>query len=211
MLCMFLSLCACFYGFHSDMESGIFTWKEIYPRPVEMSFKQKIQSMTGSWFQNCTWLLSALTKMWLVKFQLFKKKVLAPFQCFILISAFYPQFSVLSPFQRFIPISAFYPQFSVLSPIQRSIPNSAFYPQFSVLSPFQRFIPISVFYPHFSVLSPFQRFIPNSAFYPHFSFRFQFPFQPFSFSVLSRPVSWFALQSWLVNCDYMCRDGSKTH
>ena len=40
---------------------------------------------------------------------------------------------------------------------------------------------------HFSVLSPFQRFIPISAFYPHFSFRFQFPFPPFSFSVLSRP------------------------
>ena len=78
---MFLSLCACFYGFHSDMECGIFTWKEICPRPIEMSFKQKIQSMSGSLFQNCTWLLSALTKMWLMEFQLFKKKVLAPFQC----------------------------------------------------------------------------------------------------------------------------------
>ena len=65
-----------------------------------------------------------------------------------------------------------------------------FYPHFSVLSPFQRCIPISVFYPHFSVLSPFQCFIPISVFYPHFSVLspFQFPFQPFSFSVLSRPV-----------------------
>ena len=97
-----------------------------------------------------------------MEFQLFKKKVLAPFQCFI-------------------PISAFYPRFSVFFPIL------AFYPQFSVLSSFQCFIPISVFYPHFSVVSPFQCFIPISAFYSHFSFRFQFPFQPFSFSVLSRP------------------------
>ena len=66
-----------------------------------------------------------------------------------------------------------------------------FWPRFSVwLSPFQCFIPISVFYPHFSVLSSFQcfGFIPISVFYSHFSFRFQFPFQPFSFSVLSRPL-----------------------
>ena len=49
--------------------------------------------------------------------------------------------------------------------------------------------PISAFYPHFSVLSPFQRFIPISAFYPPFSFRFQFPFPPFSFSVLSDPFT----------------------
>ena len=102
---------------------------------------------------------------------------------------FYLHLSVLSPFQRFISISAFYPYFSVLSPFQRFIPISVFYPHFSVLSPFQRFISISAFYPHFSVLSPFQRFIPISAFYPPFSFRFQFPFPPFSFSVLSRPVS----------------------
>ena len=54
---MFLSLCACFYGFHSDMESGIFTWKEIHLRPIEMSLKQKIQSMSGSLFPKCTWLL----------------------------------------------------------------------------------------------------------------------------------------------------------
>ena len=47
----------------------------------------------------------------LVEFQLFKKKVLAPFQCFIPVSAFYPHFSVLSPIQRFIPNSAFYPHF----------------------------------------------------------------------------------------------------
>ena len=86
------------------------------------------------------------------------------------------------------PISVFYPHFSVLSPFQRFILISAFYPHFSVLSSFQRFILISAFYPHFSVLSPFQRFIPLSAFYPPFSFRFQFPFPPFSFSVLSRPV-----------------------
>ena len=97
-------------------------------------------------------------------------------------------YSVLSPFQLFIPISAFYPHF------QRFIPT------FSVLSSFQRFIliqcfvPISAFYPHFSVLSPFQRFIVISAFYPPFSFRFQFPFPPFSFSVLSRPHS-FVLRS----------------
>ena len=31
--------------------------KLIYPIPIEMSFKQKIQSMSGSLFQNCTWLL----------------------------------------------------------------------------------------------------------------------------------------------------------
>ena len=49
--------------------------------------------------------------MWLVEFQSFKKKVLAPFQCFIPVSAFYPHFSVLSPIQRFIPNSAFYPHF----------------------------------------------------------------------------------------------------
>ena len=91
----------------------------------------------------------------------------------------YPHFSVLSPFQRFIPISVFYLHFSVLSPFQRFIPISAFYPHFSVLSPFQRFIPISV--------SVFSFRFPISAFYPHFSFRFQFPFPPFSFSVLSRP------------------------
>ena len=54
-----------------------------------------------------------------MEFHLFKKKVLAPFQCFIPISAFYPRFSVLSPIQRFILISVFYPHFSVLSPFQR--------------------------------------------------------------------------------------------
>ena len=45
---------------------------------------------------------SALTKIWLVKFQLFKKKVLAPFQRFIPI---YPNFSFRFqfPFPRFIP------------------------------------------------------------------------------------------------------------
>ena len=128
-----------FLWFHSDMESGIFTWKEIYPRPIEMSFKQKIQSMSGSLFQNCTWLLSAWTKMWLVEFQLFKKKILAPFQCFIPISAFYPRFSVLSPIQRFILISVFYSHFSVVSPFQCFIPISA-------LSSFQCFIPISALY-----------------------------------------------------------------
>ena len=141
MLCMFRSLCACFYGFHSDMESGILTWKEICPRPIEMSFKQKIQSMSGSLFQNCTWLLSALTKTWLVEFQLFKKKVLAPFQCFIPISSFYPHFSVLSPFQCFIPISVFYPHFSVLFPFQRCIPISV-----SVFS-FRFGHSVSAFYP----------------------------------------------------------------
>ena len=93
----------------------------------------------------------------------------------------YPHFSVLSQFQRFIANSVCYPHFSVLSPFQRFILISAFYPHFSILSPFQRFIPILAFYPH-----AFQRFISISAFYPHFSFRFQFPFQPFSFSVLSR-------------------------
>ena len=62
----------------------------------------------------------------------------------------------LAPFQRFIPILAFYPQFSVLSSFQCFIPNSTFYLHFSVLSPFQCFIPISALYPHFSVLSPFQ-------------------------------------------------------
>ena len=109
--------------------------------------------------------------------------------CFGPISVFHIHFSVLSPFQRFIPILAFYPQFSVLSSFQCFIPISVFYPHFSVVSPFQCFIPISALYPHFSVLSPFQCFIPISAFYPHFSFRFQFPFQPFSFSVLSRPLA----------------------
>ena len=154
---MFLSLCACFYGFHSDMESGIITWKEICPRPIEMSFKQKIQSMSGSLFQNRTWLLSALTKMWLVEFQLFKKKVLAPFQCFIPISSFYPRFSVLFPIQRFILISVFCPHFSVLSPFQRCI---------QVVSPFQCFIPISAFYPHFSSVFSFRFSHSFSAFYP---------------------------------------------
>ena len=167
---MFLSVCACFYGFHSDMESGIFTWNEIYPRPIEMSFKQKIQSMSGSLFQNSTWLLSTWTKMWLVEFQLFKKKVLAPFQCFIPNSAFYPHFSVFSSFQCFLPISVFYPHFSVLSPIQRFILISVFHTHFSVLSPFQRFIPISVFYPHFSFrFSQFQRFNPTPYLHKSFS------------------------------------------
>ena len=124
--------------------------------------KQKIQSMSGDW-----WNSSCL-----------KRK-------------FWPRFSVSYPFQRFIPVSAFYPHFSVLSPIQRFILISMFYPHFSVLShftvvsPFQCFIPISALYLHFSVLSPFQRFILISV--SVFSFRFQFPFQPFSFSVLSRP------------------------
>ena len=58
---------------------------------------------------------------------------------------------------------------------------------FNVLSLFQRFTPLSAFYPHFGALSPFQRFTPFQRFIPHFSFRFQFPFPPFSFSVLSRP------------------------
>ena len=57
----------------------------------------------------------------------------------------------------------------------------------------QHFLSNSVFYPDFSVLSPFQRFISISAFYPHFSFRFQFPFQPFSFSVLFRLLITFAI------------------
>ena len=70
------------------------------------------------------------------------------------------KFCVLSPFQRFIPISAFYPQFSVISPFQCFIPISAFYPHFSVLSPIQRFIPISV-----SVFS-FRFSHSVSAFYP---------------------------------------------
>ena len=167
------------------MESGIFTWKEIYPRPIEMSLKQKIQSMSGSLFQTCTWLLNALTRMWswLVEFQLFKNKW---GQSFGPISVFHTHFSVLSPFQRFIPILAFYPQFSVLSSFQCFIPISVFYPHFSVVSPFQYFIPISAFYPHFSVLSTFQRFILISVFYPHFSVLS--PFQrciPISVSVLS--------------------------
>ena len=95
--------------------------------------------------------------VWLVEFQLIMKKVLALFQCFSPISAFYAHFSVSFLFQHFIP-------FSVLSPFQlRFIPiSAAFYPHFGVLSPFQRFIPISAFYSHFSVLSPFQRFIPIS-------------------------------------------------
>ena len=88
----------------------------------------------------------------------------------------------------FGPISVFHTHFSALSPFQRFIPILAFYPHFSVSSSFQCFIPISVFYPHFSVVSSFQCFVPISVFYPHFSFLFQFPFQPFSFSVLSRPV-----------------------
>ena len=51
---------------------------------------------------------------------------------------------VLSPFQRFIPILAFYPQFSVLSSFQC----------FMVLSPFQFFIPISsVLFPLFIPIS----------------------------------------------------------
>ncbi len=63
----------------------------------------------------------------------------------LLISAFYPHFSVLSPFQRFIPY------FNVLSPFRRFIPH------FSVLSPFQ--FPLSV-----SVIAiRFQRFIPTRA------------------------------------------------
>ena len=96
-----------------------------------------------------------------------KKKVLAPFQCFMPISMFYAYFSVLSPFQHFMPISAFYAHFSVLCPFQRFILILAFYPQCSVLSPFQRLIQISAFY---------------------FRFCFQFVFQPFSFSVLFRPL-----------------------
>ena len=63
---------------------------------------------------------SALTKIWLVKFQLFKKKVLAPFQRFMPTSAFYPHFSVLF---LFIPISvyAFSFRFRVLSrPVLRT-------------------------------------------------------------------------------------------
>ena len=121
--------------------------------------------------------------------------------CFGPISVFHTHFSVLfmvlSPFQRFIPILAFYPQFSVLSSLQCFIPISVFDPHSSVVFPFQCFILFSVFYPHFSVLSPFQRcivvssfqcFIPISAFYPHFSVLS--PFQcfipisgPFSVSV----------------------------
>ena len=52
--------------------------------------------------------------------------------------------------------------------------TNSFFKQHKTLSnlPFQRFIPISAFY----------------WFYPPFSFRFQFPFPPFSFSVLSRPT-----------------------
>ena len=137
--------------------------------------------------------------------------VLAPFQCFIPISAFYPR---LSPFRGFILTLAFHPQFRVLSSFQCFIPISVFYPHFSVVSPFQCFIPISAFYRHFNVLSPFQRCIPISVFYPtsvqglrgetvtktlvKFILSFQnfvkkiacaVPFQPFSFSVLSRPPS----------------------
>ena len=138
--------------------------------------------------------------------------VLSRFQRFIPISAFYPHFSVLSPFQRFIPISVFYPDFSVLSSFQRFIPISAFYPHFSVLSPFQRFIPISAFYPHFSVLFPFRRFILISASYPHFSFRFQFPFQPFSFTVLSQPLNFLferhLNRSWI---NFFSREYSRLH
>ena len=164
-------------------------------------YPQKVESMSGSFLHPL---------VWLVEFQLIMMKVLALFQLFMPISAFYfyfstlfhsvfyrhfsvfphfsvcPHFSVLSPFQRFIPISAFYPHFSVLSPFQRFIPISSFYPHFSVLSPFQRFIPISAFYPHFSVLFPFQRFIPISAFYPHFSVLSPFQrFIPISVSAYS--------------------------
>ena len=196
MLCMFVSslVCACFYGFHSDMESGIFTWKEIYPRPIEMSFKQKIQSMSGSLFQNCTWLLSALQKCdWWNSTCLKRLK-----ESFGPISVFHTHFSVLSPFQRFIPILAFYPQFSVLPSFQCFIPISVFYPHFNVVSPFQClspiqrfiFILISVFYPHFSVLSLFQCFIPISALYPHFSVLSPFQcFIPISVSVFSFHLS----------------------
>ena len=70
--------------------------------------------------------------------------------------------------------------------------TNSFFKQHKTLSnlPFQRFIPISAFSPYFSVLSPFQQFIPISAFYPYFSVLslFQFPFPPFSFNVLSRPL-----------------------
>ena len=78
---------------------------------------------------------------------------MAPFQRFIPILAFYPQFSVLSSCQCFIPISVFYPHFSIVSPFQCFVLISVF------LHPFQCFIPISALHPHFSVLSPFQRFI----------------------------------------------------
>ena len=133
---------------------------------------------------------------------IFSAVVLAPFQRFIPILAFYPQFSVLSSCQCFIPISVFYPHFSVASPFQCSIPISVFYPHcvpisvfyphFNVLSPFQCFIPISVFYPHFSVLSPFQCFILISVFYPHFSVLS--PFQCFIPISVSFSVSVSAIQ-----------------
>ena len=124
--------------------------------------------MSGSLFQNCTWLLSALTKMCLVEFQLFK------WESFGRISVFHTHFSVLSPFQCycFISIPTFNSHFNVLFPFQRFIPFqcfipiSAFYPHFSVLSLFQRFIPISVFYSHFTVLSSFQCFMVLSPFQP---------------------------------------------
>ena len=63
--------------------------------------------------------------------------------------------------RRFILISAFYPHFSVLSPFQRFILISAFYPHFSVLSSFQRFIPISVSVFSFSFRHSVSAFYPD--------------------------------------------------
>ena len=155
-------------------------------------YPQKVQSMSGSFLHPL---------VWLVEFQLIMMKVLALFQLFMPISAFYFYFSTLfhSVFYRHFSVFPHFsvcPHFSVLSPFQRFIPISAFYPHFSVLSPFQRFIPISAFYPHFSVLSPFQRFILISAFYPHFSvlFPFQFPLTV-SVSAIQAPVTLYRITS----------------